>query len=30
MDGDIADFIEQLRIADNAERLKAGQSDNIS
>ena len=30
MDGDIADFIEQLRIADNAERLKAGQSENIS
>lgn len=27
MDGDIADFIEQLRIAENAERLKEGQSD---
>jgi len=26
MDGDIADFIEQLRIAENAERLKEGQS----
>ena len=28
MDGDIADFIEKLRIAENAERLKEGQSDN--
>lgn len=28
MDGDIADFIERLRIAENAERLKEGQSDN--
>jgi len=28
MDGDIADFIEKLRIAENAERLKVGQSDN--
>jgi len=28
MDGDIADFIEKLRIAENAERLKDGQSDN--
>ena len=28
MDGDIADFIEQLRIAENAERLKEGQSEN--
>jgi peptide chain release factor 1 len=28
MDGDIADFIEQLRIAENAERLKEGHSDN--
>ena len=27
MDGDIADFIEQLRIAENAERLKEGQSE---
>ena len=26
MDGEIADFIEQLRIAENAERLKEGQS----
>ena len=30
MDGDIGDFIEQLRIAENAERLKVGQSDNQS
>ena len=28
MDGDIEDFIEKLRIAENAERLKEGQSDN--
>lgn len=28
LDGSIEDFIEQLRIADNAERLKEGQSDN--
>jgi peptide chain release factor 1 len=27
MDGEIADFIEQLRIAENAERLKEGSSD---
>ncbi len=28
MDGDIEDFIEKLRIAENAERLKEGQSEN--
>jgi len=28
MDGEIADFIEKLRIAENAERLKEGQSKN--
>jgi peptide chain release factor 1 len=27
MDGDIGNFIEKLRIAENAEKLKAGQSD---
>jgi len=27
MDGDIGSFIEQLRIAENAEKLKAGQTD---